>query len=335
MNKVLITGGSGFIGTNLVNYLVSKNYNVLNIDKINYSSTPEKFKIIKKKNNYEFKKLNLEDKKNLKKIIIEFNPQFIINLAAESHVDRSIDEPCNFIINNINSTMSLFFVVNQINKKIKKKISILHISTDEVYGSKKKGTFRETDNINPSSPYSSSKASCDLIALSFIKTFKLKLSIIRLCNNYGPYQYIEKFIPLAINKLKKKQKVPIYGNGNHIREWIFVEDSCNAIERFLKNFSPGKIYNLGSSIRFKNKEIINKIIKLMNLNKNLITHVTDRPGHDLRYAICSQKFQKELNWKCKTNIDKGLLRTLRWYENNKLWIKNAENNYNYKRLGKI
>lgn len=330
MKKILITGGSGFIGTNLINHLNKKRYAIFNIDKKSYSSTSEKFKKLEHIKNYKFKKLDLRNKKKLSGSINFFKPDFIIHLAAESHVDRSIDDPYKFFQNNIDSTLSLYSsLINY-----KKKIKIIHISTDEVYGSVFKNSFKENDQFNPSSPYSASKASSDMIAKAWSKTFNFKLCILRISNNYGPYQFIEKFIPLSIMKIIKKQKIPLYGNGTNVREWIHVDDTCEAIEKILINFKEAD-FNIGSSFKSKNILISKKILELFKKKvKDNIIFIKDRPAHDIKYALNSKKFEKKFKWKAKINLNEGLKKTINWYLENKNWIKEAEKKYNYKRLGK-
>jgi len=288
MKKILITGGSGFIGTNLVNYLIQKKYNITNIDKLSYASTPEIFR--KNKKNYSFYNFNINNKKKLEKILLKkFNT--IIHLAAESHVDRSIDNPKKF--------------------------------------------FKENSKLSPSSPYSASKAACDHIAESFLKTYNLKICILRLTNNYGPLQFPEKFIPTIITKILKNKKIPLYGKGQNEREWIFVEDSCKAIEKIMNRFINNKIYNIGSGIRLKNYEVIRKILnkfKIKDFN-NHIVNVKDRPGHDLRYALNSEMFFKTYHWKTQNTFEKGIEKTINWYKNNQLWLNYCEKKYKGNRLG--
>jgi len=334
MNKqILITGGSGFIGTNLVNYLLKKNYFITNIDKQSYASTPENFKLKNKK--YSFYKVNISNQKKIEKILLK-NFSIIIHLAAESHVDRSIDNPKKFIKSNINSTLNLYSSILKLrkNKKIKNP-NIIHISTDEVYGSIEKGSFSESSSLCTSSPYSASKASCDHIAESFRTTFDLSICILRMTNNYGPFQFIEKFIPTIITKILENKKIPLYGNGNNEREWIFVEDTCRAIEQVVKKFKNKKIFNVGSGERIQNRVVVNKIInkfKIKNLKK-LIMKVKDRPGHDLRYALNSNNFLKDYNWKPKYKFTIGIRKTIKWFIDNPEWINYCKKKYKGKRIG--
>lgn len=340
MKKILITGGSGFIGTNLINFLLKKNFYVINFDKLSYCSIPKKFISFGKNKYYNFIKGDLNNKKKIFLALKKFKPEYLINLAAESHVDRSIQNPEKFIKNNIISALNVFNSIRLLlKKKIIKKIKVLHISTDEVYGSFIKGLANENSSYRPNSPYSASKAAGDHIARSFVETFKLPITILNFCNNYGPYQFPEKFIPTVIIKYLNNKKIPIYGSGLNIREWMHVNDTCNAIFYALKKFSPGKKFNIGSNVRCSNLFISNKICKLLkkNLNKKnskkLIKKIQDRPGHDIRYAINSTLFRKEFNWKPKIKFSKGLLQTIYWYIENKNWINFTQKKYQGQRLG--
>lgn len=339
MKKIVVTGGSGFIGTNLVNFLLKKNYTVINIDKLSIESVSEKNKKISNLKKYFFKKIDLCNKKKIFKALKKIKPKFIIHLAAETHVDRSIDDPEKFIKNNIMATSILYNTVNKLNFK---KIKIIHISTDEVFGNKKKGFSKENDPFQPTSPYSSSKAGSDLIAKSFFYTFNLPIVIINICNNYGPYQFSEKFIPKIIINILNKKKIPVYGDGKNIREWMFVEDCCDAIYQCILRSKPGLSYNIGSNIRLNNIYLIKKIIyifrKFFNQNlifNNIINFVKDRPAHDFRYALNSNYFKKNIVWKCKTNLETGLLNTINWYIKNKNFIISCKRKYDGRRQGLI
>lgn len=340
MKKILITGGCGFIGNNIISFLIKKNYKIYNIDKISVVSSPEKFKVLKNKKNYKFYKANLLDVKKIKKIFFKVKPDFIINLAAESHVDRSIDNPIFFLKNNILSSINLFEIFKNFSKSYKKSI-FLQISTDEVFGSILSGSCKETACYNPSSPYASSKASVDLIAISFIKTYNIPIKILNLCNNFGPYQFLEKYIPTVIFNLIKNNKAPIYGNGKNIREWIFVEDTCEAIYKILR-MDPAKYerLNIGSNLRLNNIQLASIIFdilkrkKLTSLNKrNFINFIKDRPGHDTRYAINSNLFRKKTKFKIKNNIKVGIKKTIKWYLKSKSWVNFQKNRYENNRIG--
>ena len=339
MKKILVTGGSGFIGTNFINRLLLKNYIVYNIDKLSNVSTPEKFKVIKNKKKYQFYKINILDEKKLKKKIDFIKPDIIFNFAAESHVDRSIDNPKPFIENNILSSLNIFNIFKEFSIK-KPSCFLFHISTDEVFGSNTKIPSLESANYKPSSPYSSSKASTDLIALSFVETYKLPIKILNLCNNFGPYQYLEKLIPTIIFKLIHNKKIPLYGDGKNIREWMFVDDCCDAIIMLINKKLKHSRYNIGSGYRINNillaKKIHNIIFKLnlTTLNKKDFYHfVDDRPGHDHRYALNSDLFYSETKFKMKHNIDSGLIKTIKWYLNNKDWVEYAKKSFSNKRIG--
>tara|TARA_Y200000002_G_scaffold66645_1_gene51516 strand:- start:7957 stop:8979 length:1023 start_codon:yes stop_codon:yes gene_type:complete len=338
MKKILITGGSGFIGTNFVNFVSKKKTEILNIDKLSTISTPEKFKKILNKKKYSFVKNDLQNVNQIYKILMKFNPDIIINFAAESHVDRSINDPLYFIKNNINSASNLFLAYSKFYKR--KKIKLFHISTDEVYGSRNLGAFKENDTYEPSSPYSASKGSTDLIAMSFNRTYSTNIKIINLTNNYGPYQYPEKFIPTLIFHFLKDIPAPIYGSGENVREWIHVEDSCNALWDTMKSNKKFEKINIGSNKRVSNIQIAKIVFKIMKhnnltkLNKNnFLKTVKDRPGHDKRYALNINFFRKTVGYRMKFDLSLGLKNTIEWYVKNIKWLKSTKKSYNFKRLG--
>ena len=334
LKKILITGGSGFIGTNLINYLNEKKYIIHNIDKFSYCSTNEKYKVLRNKN-YIFHKFNISDTSKVENVLKNNNFDLIVHLASESHVDKSIDNPFYFINENISSTTSFYSSILNLVKQ-KKIISpqIIHVSTDEVFGSIRYKNASENNIFMPSSPYSASKASSEHIAKTFLKTFGLKLSIIRLCNNFGPYQFTEKFIPNVIIKSMQNLSVPVYGNGKNIREWMYVKDTCYAIEKIIKNFKNGEDFNIGSGIKVNNLKIIKIIEKSLNRKIN-IEFVDDRPGHDLRYSMNSNKFSLIYKWNCKYDLLSGLIKTVNWYQNNLIWLKDTYKTYKGQRLGKL
>ena len=314
MKKVIVTGGLGFIGSNLINIL-NKKYFVINIDKVSYASN---FNNINSKKNYVFYKQDINNKLFIKNIFKKYNPSIIFNLAAETHVDRSIDGPKQFIESNI---LGVFNILESI-RDYKKKIKLIHISTDEVYGDIKKNyKSKENDCYNPSSPYSASKASGDLLIKSYIRTYKIPAIITNCCNNFGPNQYPEKLIPTIIYNILNKKPIPIYGNGKNIREWIYVEDHCKALIAVAKKGIIGENYNIGSGVVLNNIEIVNKIISIFKETNNKriiqskIKMVKDRPGHDLRYCLDSSKIKNELNWKCKSSFEKRIKETVLWYVN--------------------
>lgn len=335
MKKILITGGSGFIGTNFINYLDTKNkFKIYNIDKISSVSTPEKFKRINNKKKYQFIKLNLINFLNLKKCIKKIKPDIIVHMAAESHVDRSIDNPEKFYFENIKSTQN---ILNAIRLQ-KNKMKFIYFSTDEVFGSYKKGKANEKKNFETNSPYSASKASCENLINSYISTFNLDCIIIRLSNNYGPYQYPEKLLPNILNKLKNNKKIELYGKGKNEREWIFVRDTCEALYKLIiekKIYSDS--YNVGSGKTFSNIDIVKKVLNQLKKKpyNEYYKFIKDRPGHDERYCLDSRKFKKKFRWKPKFNLNTGLKQTLSWYENNYKWLKYIKTNFKDKRIGTI
>ena len=336
MKIVFVFGGSGFIGTNLIKLLLHKKLKVFNFDMVSYASVPEKFKKYKNKSNYFFKKINMNKFKEVEKLFIKYKPSYIYNLAAMSHVDRSIDAPKKTIENNILSTLNLLenIRINGSNKNFKR---LIHLSTDEVYGDVLKSS-KEKDALDPSSPYSSSKASSDMLIKSYNKTFKLPAIIIRACNNFGPYQFPEKFIPTIISNFKANKKIPIYGNGKQNREWIYVNDFCELLINFMHKGLEGNIYNVGSGKKISNIKLINKIFKILKIDnplKNYLTHVKDRPGHDKNYSLDSSKAKRILkNYKINS-FDKNLLQTIKWYYDNQKWLKFTKKNYKGQRLGVV
>ena len=342
MKKVIVTGGSGFIGSNLVKYLLKKKYYVINIDKLSYSANPYNIKDLKKNKNYFFFKVDLNNRKKIIRILNKYKPEGIFNLAAESHVDRSIDKPENFIKNNILGTYNLLESILVYRKKNKKKIRLVHVSTDEVYGDIKNGK-RSTEKhpYKPSSPYSASKASADHLINSFIRTYKLPAIISNSCNNYGPNQFPEKLIPKLIYNIINNKPLSIYGSGKNSREWIHVQDHCEAL---LKIFLKGKIgesYNIGSDQNIKNIDIAKKLILISkNISSKIgdkvkIKLVKDRPGHDFRYALNSKKIHKKLKWNSKIDLDEGLTDTFLWYLNNMGFFISVSKKLYDKRLGLI
>tara|TARA_Y100000816_G_scaffold268102_1_gene230048 strand:+ start:343 stop:1365 length:1023 start_codon:yes stop_codon:yes gene_type:complete len=337
MKKIIVTGGSGFIGSNLVNYLIKKGYYVINIDKLTYSSnTYNKNKL--PKSQYKFFRLDINNQKKLKNIIKTYKPECIFNLAAETHVDRSIDSPHQFIHSNILGVFNILEVIKHNNKK-NKKIKLIHISTDEVYGDIKTKKSNEKFPYNPSSPYSASKASADHLIKSYVRTYNLPAIISNCCNNFGPYQFPEKLIPKVISNILSNKSIPVYSKGQNSREWIYVNDHCEALYQIYKKGRIGESYNVGSNNNLKNINIVKNILyifkkKGFKVGKNVkIKFVKDRPGHDFRYSLDSKKIYKNIKWKSKTSLNKGLNITIDWYLKNRKFISSISKKLYVKRLG--
>ena len=335
MKKIIVTGGLGFIGSNLIGLLLKKNYSIINIDKVSYSSSFYNVKEFKNSKNYKFIKCDIKDKE-LKKIILKYKPNIIFNLAAETHVDRSIDNPKNFIDSNILGVYNLLECFKGFSKKNRTKL--IHISTDEVYGDVLKGRTSENYPYNPSSPYAASKAASDHLVSSYVKTYKIPAIITNCSNNYGPKQHPEKLIPKLIYNILNNKNLPIYGKGINSREWIFVEDHCNALYKISKNGKIGNFYNIGSNKDVTNIKISQNLLKLAKLKfkvgKNVkIKFVKDRPGHDIRYALNSKKILKELKWRPETKFKIGLLKTFNWYLENLSYYSSFDKKDITKRLG--
>jgi dTDP-glucose 4,6-dehydratase len=334
--NVLVTGGSGFIGSNFLNNYVEKypNYKFFNYDKLTYAANPLNLKDIEKKPNFQFIRGDICDFDHLIATFNQIDPDIVIHFAAQSHVDRSILSPRDFISTNILGTFNLLEACRICWTNHERKI-FHHVSTDEVFGSLGNiGKFSESSAYYPRNPYSASKAGSDHLVRSYFHTFNLPVKITNCSNNYGPYQFPEKFIPLIIINAIRKQKIPVYGDGKNIRDWLFVTDHCDAIWDVITKGRIGETYNIGGNNERTNIEIIQTICKIIsdeldeNLPSllNLITFVKDRPGHDYRYAIDSSKLQKELQWAPKESLDSGLQKTVKWYLNNSEWVSSIETN---------
>tara|TARA_Y100000816_G_C26023864_1_gene535772 strand:- start:71 stop:1102 length:1032 start_codon:yes stop_codon:yes gene_type:complete len=340
MKKIIVTGGSGFIGSNLIQLLLKKKYFVINIDKSSYSANPYNVRDFKKNKNYLFFKIDINKKNKIFKILKKYKPIGIFNLAAETHVDRSIDNSQSFIKTNVMGVHNLLEAIRKLEKKTRNKLKFLQVSTDEVYGDMPKNKkASENYNYNPSSPYSASKAGADQLVRSYGRTYGIKILIANPCNNYGPNQFPEKFIPKMIFNILKGRPLPIYGKGKNIREWIYVKDNCDAL---LKIFIKGKIgesYNIGSGIRLRNIDIVKKLLNISKKNKIKITDkskikfVIDRPGHDRVYALNSNKLKHKIKWKNKTAISIGLSKTINWYLKNLNFFKKISQKNITKRFG--
>ena len=337
MKKIIVTGGLGFIGSNLIKLLLKKNYSVVNIDKVSYASNFYNTKNFSNKKNYKFIKLDINNKSKLRKVLNFHKPVAIFNLAAETHVDRSIDGPAEFIKSNIFGVFNLLEEFREFTKK-NSRTKLIHISTDEVYGDVLKGRSKENDPYKPSSPYAASKASSDHLVYSYVRTFKLNAMITNCSNNYGPHQHPEKLIPKLIYNIINNKPLPLYGNGKNSREWIFVDDHCEALFKVFKNGTEGQFYNIGSNINSSNLNIAKLLINIartkIKLSKKVkIKFVKDRPGHDFRYALDSKKILKKLKWKSKINLKKGLENTFNWYFQNMKYYTTLKKKDITKRLG--
>ena len=320
MKKVVVTGGLGFIGSNLIQILLKKKYFVINIDKVTYSSNFYNVKKFSKYKNYKFFKVDINNEKKILQILKRYRPNGIFNLAAETHVDRSIDGPESFIKSNI---FGVFNLLQSFRKYLlkNKNSKLVHISTDEVYGDVLSGRSKEYDAYLPSSPYAASKASSDHLVSSYVRTYNIPAIITNCSNNYGPRQHPEKLIPKLIYSILNNKSLPIYGKGLNSREWIYVEDHCEALIKVSEKGKIGNFYNIGSNLNLNNLAITKNLLKIakskIKVGKNVkIKFVKDRPGHDLRYALNSGKIIKNLKWKPKIGILKGLEKTLNWYLKN-------------------
>lgn len=331
---IIITGGAGFIGSHVVRLFVNKypEYNIINLDKLTYAGNLENLKDIDKKPNYKFIKADIVDENAINKIFNEYKPDAVIHLAAESHVDRSISNPTEFIYTNIVGTVNLLNAARSIWQDDAKDKLFYHVSTDEVYGSLgNEGMFYETTAYDPKSPYSASKASSDHLVRAYNHTFKLPAVISNCSNNYGPNHFPEKLIPLAINNIKNMKPIPIYGKGENVRDWLYVKDHANAIDTIFHKGKSGETYNIGGNNEWTNIDLIHKLCEVMDKKLNrepgtsasLITFVKDRAGHDLRYAIDSTKLKTELGWEPSLQFEEGIELTVDWYLENEEWLKNV------------
>ncbi|HDR5348737.1 dTDP-glucose 4,6-dehydratase [Bacillus cereus group sp. MYBK59-1] len=318
--KVLVTGGAGFIGSNFVRYMVKKypEYNIVNLDSLTYAGNLENLKDIEKLSNYKFVKGDIADRQFINQLFKEEKFDYVLNFAAESHVDRSITNPDIFIQTNIQGTQVLLDAAK--NAEVKK---YLQVSTDEVYGTLgETGYFTEETPLASNSPYSSSKAGADLLVRAYHETFGLPVNITRCSNNYGPFHFPEKLIPLMIINALNDKQLPVYGDGLNVRDWLHVEDHCQAIDLVLHKGKNGEVYNVGGNNERTNIEIVKTILKALGKPESLIKYVTDRPGHDRRYAIDATKLREELGWSPKYNFDTGIEQTIKWYLENQDWWKN-------------
>lgn len=336
MKTMLVTGGAGFIGSNFIHYMLKKHrLHILNIDKLTYAGNLENLKDIENHPDYTFMQIDICDKDEIYRVFKEYDVQYVVNFAAESHVDRSISEPDIFIRTNVSGTVNLLNASKnawQIGENLYRKDSkFVQVSTDEVYGSLKPDDppFTEKTNLDPRSPYSASKAAADFMVNAWASTYGLPVNITRCSNNYGPFQFPEKLIPLIINNALNHKELPVYGDGLQVRDWLYVQDHCSAIELVLCKGKPKETYNIGGGNEHTNLSLIQNILKYLqknadpSINEGLIRHVKDRKGHDRRYGIDANKVVKELGWRAETSFETGLAKTIDWYLSNKKWMENV------------
>ncbi|MGD0355267.1 MAG: dTDP-glucose 4,6-dehydratase [Dehalococcoidia bacterium] len=314
--KILVTGGAGFIGSNFIRLLLQEKpqWVVVNFDKLTYCGNLENLKDIQGEKRYRFVHGDIANKQAVDTLLAEDHFDAIINFAAESHVDRSILDPSPFMRTNIEGTMVLLEGANKY--QIKK---FVQVSTDEVYGSISRGSFSELSNLSSGSPYSASKAAADLLCLAYWNTYKTPVSITRCTNNYGPYQFPEKLIPLAISNVLEGKAIPVYGDGLNVRDWIYVEDHCRGLLAVLEKGKPGEVYNIAGSSEKTNLDIVQTLLKQLGKKQDMIEFVKDRPGHDRRYSLDDRKIRKELSWKPLYNFDEAIKLTVNWYSENESW----------------
>lgn len=331
MKNILVTGGAGFIGSNFVKHMLATyDYSIINIDSLTYAGNLENLKDVENNPKYTFVKADIRDREALNKIFAEYQIDTVVNFAAESHVDRSIEDPEIFLSTNVLGTQALldtakkYWKVNPDDKHcrlFKEGVKYLQVSTDEVYGTLgKEGMFRETTPLAPNSPYSASKTSADLVVRAYHETFGMPINITRCSNNYGPYQFPEKLIPLMINNCLHNKELPVYGDGMQIRDWLHVKDHCIGIDTVLHKGKIGEVYNIGGNNEKANIEIVKLIIKNLEKSEDLIKYVQDRLGHDRRYAIDNTKITTELGWKPSYTFEQGIKETIEWYLANEEWM---------------
>lgn len=313
--KLLITGGCGFIGSNFIRHISNKypEYELINLDALTYAGNPDNLRDIKTGSSYRFVSGNIEDINLVRDLVSEVD--CVIHFAAESHVDRSIIDAQPFLMTNVLGTNAMLNAAKGAEVK-----RFIHISTDEVYGTLgDEGIFTEETPLRPNSPYAASKASGDMLVRAYHETYGFPAIIVRPSNNYGPYQFPEKFIPLMITNLMDNEPIPVYGEGRNVRDWLFVEDNCRAIDIILHEGKDGEVYNVGGSAEMRNMDIVKKVLNIMGKDESFITFVKDRPGHDYRYALDNSKIIRELGWRPSVDIEKLIIKTISWYKDNEWW----------------
>ncbi len=319
--RVLITGGAGFIGSAFVRQAVKEGWSIAVLDALTYAGDLERLKEVEEK--YKFYHVDLVDRKSVFEVFEDFHPEVVVHFAAESHVDRSILDPLRFIRSNVEGTLNLLDASREF--KVQR---FINISTDEVYGELgEEGYFTEESPLNPNSPYSVSKASADMLGRAYYRTYKLPVITVRPSNNYGPWQYPEKLIPVIILKALRDEPIPVYGTGMNIRQWLYVEDCAEAVMKIVKEGKEGEIYNVAGPKEKRNIEVVKTILMLMNKSENLIEFVKDRPGHDYRYAMKAEKIKKELGWEPKVSFEEGIEQTVEWYLNHLDWVGKKEGEF--------
>jgi dTDP-glucose 4,6-dehydratase len=313
--RILVTGGLGFIGSNLIRYMLKehKDFEVINLDKMGIGSNEKNLRDLEGDERYRFIKGDILDFGLVSELIKKVDA--VINLAAETHVDRSIANPRSFLESNTIGTFNILEAARIYNPRIR----ILHMSTDEVYSDILSGSYREEDRLKPSSPYSASKAAADMFCLAYHRTYRLDVIIARCTNNFGPYQFPEKLIPKTVIRARLGMKVPIYGTGKNVRDWLYVLDNCEAIDLLLQNGRAGEIYNISAGNELESIEIVKRVLKIMGKDEKIIEFVEDRPGHDIRYSLDSTKIRRELGWKPRHSLDEALKSTVEWYLENESW----------------
>ena len=336
MKTYLVTGGAGFIGSNFVIYMLNKysDVKIINVDKLTYAGNLENLKSVESNPNYVFVQADICDKEAIQSLFDQYDIDYVVNFAAESHVDRSITNPEIFVQTNVLGTVNLLNIAKNAwavgDDQYKDGVKFMQVSTDEVYGSLgAEGFFMETTPLDPHSPYSSSKASADLFVKAYSDTYKLPVNITRCSNNYGPYQFPEKLIPLMINNVKHHKQLPVYGDGMQIRDWLYVEDHCKAIDMVVRGGKLGEVYNVGGHNERPNIVIVKTILEYVKENvdpavgEHMMKHVADRKGHDRRYGIDPEKIKRDLGWYPETTFEVGIKKTIQWYLNHKEWMENV------------